>query len=93
MALQAYRNLLRASRLTFQGDERLLLNARNQIRLGFREKAGLSPSDPAVAPAVQQAEEIAQFLRQNVVQGRDEGEGRFSKSWFWTFSGEMFVQC
>ncbi|KAL2276403.1 hypothetical protein FJTKL_00917 [Diaporthe vaccinii] len=51
MALQAYRSLLRATRLTFQGDERLLTNARDQIRAGFREKAALSPSDPAVAPA------------------------------------------
>lgn len=81
MALQAYRSLLRASRLTFAGDERLLNNARQSIRAGFREKAGLAPSDPAVAPAVQQAEQIAEMLRTNVVQGRDEGDGRFSKSW------------
>ncbi|KAL1856857.1 Mitochondrial zinc maintenance protein 1, mitochondrial [Diaporthe australafricana] len=80
MALQAYRNLLRASRLTFAGDERLLTNARQSIRAGFREKAGLAPSDPAVAPAVQQAEQIAEMLRTNVVQGRDEGDGRFMET-------------
>lgn len=79
MALQAYRSLFRATRLTFQGDERLLTNARDQIRAGFREKAGLSPSDPAVAPAVQHAQEIAAMLRENVVQGRNEGDGRYSK--------------
>ncbi|KAI3400758.1 hypothetical protein diail_1967 [Diaporthe ilicicola] len=77
MALQAYRHLLRASRLTFQGDERLLTSARDRIRTSFREKAALSPSDPAVAPAVQQAEQIAEMLRTNVVQGRDEGDGRY----------------
>lgn len=79
MALQAYRSLLRATRLTFQGDERLLANARDQIRAGFREKASLSPSDPAVAPAVQHAREVAAMLRENVVQGRNEGDGRYSK--------------
>ncbi|KAK7702167.1 Mitochondrial zinc maintenance protein 1, mitochondrial [Diaporthe eres] len=77
MALQAYRSLLRATRLTFQGDERLLTNARDQIRAGFREKATLSPSDPAVAPAVAHAQEVAAMLRENVVQGRNEGDGRY----------------
>lgn len=81
MALQAYRSLLRATRLTFQGDERLLTNARDQIRAGFREKAALSPSDPAVAPAVQHAQQVAAMLRENVVQGRNEGDGRYSKSY------------
>lgn len=82
MALQAYRSLLRATRLTFQGDERLLANARDQIRAGFRDKAGLSPSDPAVAPAVEHARQVAAMLRENVVQGRDLGDGRYSEcSW------------
>lgn len=80
MALQAYRSLLRATRLTFQGDERLLTNARDQIRAGFREKAALSPTDPAVAPAVQHAQQVAAMLRENVVQGRSDGDGRYSKS-------------
>lgn len=84
MALQAYRSLLRATRLTFQGDERLLTSARAQIRAGFREKASLSPTDPAVAPALQHAQEVAAMLRENVVQGRNEGDGRYSKSLgFW----------
>ena len=60
-ALQAYRSLLRATRLTFQGDQRLLTNAREQIRAGFRKKAALSPSDPAVAPAVEHARQVAEL--------------------------------
>ncbi|KAG8160835.1 hypothetical protein KVR01_009099 [Diaporthe batatas] len=76
-ALQAYRSLLRATRLTFQGDERLLAGARDQIRAGFREKASLSPSDPAVAPAVEHAQQVAALLRENVVQGKNEGDGRY----------------
>lgn len=78
-ALQAYRSLLRATRLTFQGDQRLLTNAREQIRAGFRKKAALAPSDPAVAPAVEHARQVAAMLRENVVQGRNEGDGRYSK--------------
>lgn len=75
MALQAYRHLLRATRIAFQGDERVLSAARQQVRSGFREKASLSPADPAVAPAIQHAEQTAEFLRANVVQGRKQGEG------------------
>lgn len=75
MALQAYRHLLRATRIAFQGDERVFSAARQQVRVGFREKAGLSPSDPAVTPAIQHAESVAEFLKTNVVQGKREGEG------------------
>lgn len=80
MSLQAYRHLLRATRIAFAGDERVLSAARNQVRSGFREKASLSPSDPAVGPAVQHAEEVAEFLRANVVQGRKEADDRYSTS-------------
>jgi complex III assembly factor LYRM7 len=48
--------------------------ARQQIRQGFREKASLSPSDPTVQPAIQHAEEVASFLKTNLVQGRREGD-------------------
>ena len=56
------------------GDARVLEAARYQIREGFREKSLLSPSDPAVLPAIQHAEEVASFLRSNLVQGRKDGE-------------------
>lgn len=75
MATPAYRNLLRAARIAFQGDERVLLAARHQIRSGFREKASLPSSHPSVAPSVQYANEVAEFLKANVVQGRREGDG------------------
>ncbi|KAK4117802.1 hypothetical protein N656DRAFT_794233 [Canariomyces notabilis] len=73
-ALQAYKNLLRASRIAFEGDTRMLDAARQQIRREFREKASLSPSDPTVQPAIQHAEEVASFLKTNLVQGRREGD-------------------
>ncbi len=40
----------------------------------FREKATLSPSDPAAEQAIKHAEEVAAFLRSNVVQGKKEGD-------------------
>ncbi|KAK4103362.1 hypothetical protein N658DRAFT_468085 [Parathielavia hyrcaniae] len=71
--LQAYRHLLRAARIAFEGDTRMLGAARQQIRQGFRDKASLPPSDPSIPPAIQQAQEIATFLKTNLVQGRREG--------------------
>lgn len=76
MALRAYRHLLRATRIAFEGDERTLTAARQQARGAFRANAQLAASDPAaVAPAIRHAEEVAAFLRSNVVQGRREGDG------------------
>lgn len=80
MATPAYRNLLRAARTAFQGDDRVLAAARQQIRSGFRDKAALPPAHPSVAPAVQYANEVAAFLRANVVQGqKEEGRETYSK--------------
>ncbi|KAL1892764.1 Mitochondrial zinc maintenance protein 1, mitochondrial [Sporothrix stenoceras] len=72
-AIQAYRNLFRATRIAFQGDSRVLSAAREQIRTNFREKASLPEAE--VQPAIQHAEEVASFLRANVVQGKREEEG------------------
>ncbi|KAK3372340.1 mitochondrial zinc maintenance protein 1, mitochondrial [Podospora didyma] len=74
MALQAYRHLMRAVRVAFEGDARVLDAARQQIRMNFREKATLPASDPSIQPAIQHAEEVACFLRANVVQGKKEGD-------------------
>ncbi|KAK4119344.1 hypothetical protein N657DRAFT_666728 [Parathielavia appendiculata] len=73
-ALQAYRHLLRAARIAFEGDTRTLDAARQQIRQGFRDKASLPASDPSVRPAIQHAEEVASFLKTNLVQGRRDSQ-------------------
>jgi len=52
---------------------RVLDAARQQIRLGFRDRASLPASDPSIAPAIQHAEEMASFLKTNLVQGKREG--------------------
>ena len=58
----------------------MLDSARQQIRQGFREKASLPASDPSIAPALQHAEEVASFLKTNLVQGKREEGGKYSES-------------
>ncbi len=60
------------------GDTRILQAAQQQIRTGFREKASLAATDPSVQPALQHAEEVAVFLRTNLVQGKKEDNGIYS---------------
>ncbi|KAI1114101.1 hypothetical protein F5Y14DRAFT_190834 [Nemania sp. NC0429] len=78
-ALPAYRNLLRAARIAFQGDVAMLTAARSSIREGFRANAALEPTSPEFPAAVKHAEEVATILRQNVVQGKREGDGDLYK--------------
>ncbi|KAL0937844.1 uncharacterized protein CTRU02_207576 [Colletotrichum truncatum] len=72
MSLAAYRHLLRAARIAFKGDERVLTAAQQQIRQGFRDHATVAPTDPSVGPAIQKAEDIAKILRENIVQGKQD---------------------
>ncbi|KAI1842212.1 hypothetical protein JX265_001427 [Neoarthrinium moseri] len=73
-AIAAYRNLLRAARIAFHGDEPILNAAKHQIRTGFREYAALEPSNPDVVGHIKHAEDVATILKQNVVQGKKEGD-------------------
>ncbi|UNI22136.1 Mitochondrial zinc maintenance protein 1, mitochondrial [Purpureocillium takamizusanense] len=70
MALVAYRNLMRAARIAFQGDAPVLAAAQDQIRHEFRQRSALDASAPDAQAALQHAGEVARFLRENVVQGR-----------------------
>ncbi|TQW01315.1 hypothetical protein IF1G_01246 [Cordyceps javanica] len=69
-AVVAYRNLLRAARVAFQGDTPMLLAAQSQIRGGFRDKQALDPKDGSVGERIEHATQVAKFLRENVVQGK-----------------------
>lgn len=40
----------------------------------FQDKSTLAASDPAAEQAIKHAEEVAAFLRANVVQGKKEGD-------------------
>ena len=69
MALAAYRQLLRATRLAFHEDFDLLHAARSQARTGFEQQSSLDPSSQEATKAIKHAEGVAQVLRHNVVQG------------------------
>ncbi|KAL6856585.1 hypothetical protein J3F83DRAFT_752094 [Trichoderma novae-zelandiae] len=69
MSLAAYRNLLRAARIAFQGDVHVLSAAQTQIRQGFQENRALDSSS-SIENAIRHAEDVATILRKNVVQGQ-----------------------
>ncbi|KAF4953673.1 hypothetical protein FSARC_12334 [Fusarium sarcochroum] len=75
-ALNAYRHLMRAARIAFQGDAPILSAAQLQIRNEFRQKASIDVSDAPAA--IKHAEDVAKVLRQNVVQGQRIEEGKDS---------------
>jgi len=77
MALAAYRHLLRSTRIAFQGDLPLLHAARQEARNGFQKNSAILVEDPALASAIAHAEEVAQILRQNVVQGKHDGDNKY----------------
>lgn len=72
--LSAYRYLLRSVRITFQGDKAMLTAAKKEARNRFDEGKELDPESPGVAAGVQEAREIGQLLRRNIVQGVREGD-------------------
>lgn len=63
------------------GDLPVLTAARAQIREQFRNNASLPPSSPEVEPAIKHAEEVAHFLRTNLVQGKKNEENVYGMSW------------
>jgi len=77
MALAAYRSLLRSARLAFEGDLPLLHAAQKQAREAFRENASLLPNDPAVAAGIEHAQGVARILKENIVQGKNVGDGKY----------------
>lgn len=74
MALAAYRHLLRATRIAFQGDYPLLHAARTQARAGFENLSSLDPSSEEASKGIAHAEGVAEVLRHNVVQGVRQGD-------------------
>jgi complex III assembly factor LYRM7 len=90
MALAAYRHLLRATRIAFQGDIQLLHASRSQARQGFQDNISLEPSSTEASEKIQHAEGVAEVLRQNVVQGRKgDGDHSYSELIFDCYEAEM----
>ncbi|PBP21759.1 hypothetical protein BUE80_DR007168 [Diplocarpon rosae] len=77
MALVAYRNVLRSTRLAFSGDIELIRAARIEARNAFRKNAALTAADPQLGPAIAHAKEVAKILRENVVQGKLDENGKY----------------
>ncbi|KAM0133401.1 hypothetical protein ACHAP3_005925 [Botrytis cinerea] len=79
MALAAYRHLLRATRVAFNvEDTTLLTSARKQARSTFLANRSLALESPESIAAIAHAEDVAQFLRRNVVQGQKvEGDEKY----------------
>lgn len=65
-----------------EGDAPILAAAQQQIRHEFRQKSSLNSSDASTQEAIQHAQEVANFLKANVVQGKrmEEGDNMYSKS-------------
>lgn len=97
MALVAYRNLLRSARIAFQGTLAILLQkvacspsvgdmntlfaARAEARRNFESHRDLPAGSEETSKQVAHAEEVAKFLRENVVQGQAaETQGNYSRS-------------
>ena len=51
-------------------DNRVLVSARRQARSDFYKNRSLLPSSPEASEKIAHAEDVARFLRQNVVQGQ-----------------------
>ncbi|KAL1650234.1 Mitochondrial zinc maintenance protein 1, mitochondrial [Diplodia intermedia] len=77
MALAAYRNILRATRLAFQGDVGVLSAARMKARDDFDASRTLDPNGEDAKKALAHANDVAKILRENVVQGQVNDDGRY----------------
>ncbi|KAL1980783.1 hypothetical protein VTN96DRAFT_3553 [Rasamsonia emersonii] len=77
-ALSAYRQLLRATRIAFQDDYRMLYAARAEARRRFDENRRLGVDTPM---QIQHAVEAAHILRHNIVQGVRDADSEDGK---WT---------
>ncbi|RPA75515.1 mitochondrial zinc maintenance protein 1, mitochondrial [Ascobolus immersus RN42] len=75
--LHAYRHLLKAASIAFHGDLPVLAAARARAREAFEQNRTLDSSAPEVVDGVKHAEEVAQFLRANVVQGEKKEDGLY----------------
>ncbi|KAL2038751.1 hypothetical protein N7G274_008509 [Stereocaulon virgatum] len=73
MALSAYRNVLRAARIAFQGDAPIFSAAKIEARSKFNGSRSLPAGSDEAQQKIIEAQEVARILRQNVVQGHQVG--------------------
>ncbi|KAJ0422652.1 mitochondrial zinc maintenance protein 1, mitochondrial [Aspergillus carlsbadensis] len=75
-ALSAYRQILRATRIAFQNDSRVLLASRQEARQNFEKHRRLGIDTPM---QINHAIEVASILRHNIVQGARSAEDENAK--------------
>ncbi|RLV90996.1 Mitochondrial zinc maintenance protein 1 mitochondrial [Spathaspora sp. JA1] len=73
-ALKAYREALRATRIVFHQDLPRLVAARTEIKTQIKNKANLT-DETERTEAIKHLEEVAKFLRHNIVQGEVQENG------------------
>ncbi|KAF1348723.1 hypothetical protein BDV97DRAFT_191186 [Delphinella strobiligena] len=74
LVLSTYRNLLRATRVAFNGDNYMLIESRKWARKNFDDNRKASPGSIEAEQGIAHATATAQILRENVVQGQRESE-------------------
>ncbi|KAI4803573.1 hypothetical protein E4T44_11402 [Aureobasidium sp. EXF-8845] len=74
VVLSTYRNLLRATRIAFQGDDSTLQTSRKFARDSFDKNRRFKAGSIEAEKAVEHAQGVTQILRENVVQGSTDKE-------------------
>ncbi|KAF2086691.1 mitochondrial zinc maintenance protein 1, mitochondrial [Saccharata proteae CBS 121410] len=77
LAISAYRNLLRSTRIAFHGDVATLNAARAEVHKQFVAKRSLEPGSQESMDSLAYAAEVSKILRQNVVQGEQDRPGHY----------------
>ncbi|KAL4918710.1 hypothetical protein BDW62DRAFT_180878 [Aspergillus aurantiobrunneus] len=75
-AVSAYRQLLRATRIAFNNDTRVLLAARQEARQNFEKHRRVGVD---TGMQINHAVEVANILRHNIVQGSRDAEDENAK--------------
>ncbi|KAJ9621259.1 Mitochondrial zinc maintenance protein 1, mitochondrial [Taxawa tesnikishii (nom. ined.)] len=73
VVLATYRQLLRATRIAFQGDYDTLTNARRFARQNFDQNKTVRVGSIEAANGIEHAQSVTKILRENVVQGSKSG--------------------
>eukprot|EP00123_Amoebidium_parasiticum_P020311 comp47228_c0_seq1/m.47595 comp47228_c0_seq1/g.47595 ORF comp47228_c0_seq1/g.47595 comp47228_c0_seq1/m.47595 type:complete len:119 (-) comp47228_c0_seq1:30-386(-) len=75
-ALTCYRALLRARAAAFKNDASVLLASRNKIKTEFKKNAAETDATK-IQQMIKYGEDVAVFIRQNVVQARKTEKGTY----------------
>ncbi|KAK8191244.1 mitochondrial zinc maintenance protein 1, mitochondrial [Phyllosticta capitalensis] len=76
-ATAAYRNLLRSIRIAFEGDVAVMNAARFEARNNFEANRSLSEDSKDLEKSIAKANDVAKFLKENLVQGQVKDDGKY----------------